>query len=332
MGKEQCFIFDTGTDITSLDETAFADVKPSDSVVGADTLGGHVRLPTFEPPELTVGPFRLRDCGRAARMDFAPTRIATGMPAIGILGTSAYGQYILQFDYDQRRLRILRPDGAAHPEWGAAVPLEIERGCPYVRLQIGGREELFGIDSGYTGDGNFRTEVLDRVSSAATQPILSIPIAGATGWVQSRTLRYPRFDVEGLQYRDLRFGEVRSRHSGLGTGFIFRTLTTLDLPGRRLYLKPGKEFSRIDPNMTGMGVISVAGEVRAAAVQPKTPAYEGGIRDQDVLLEIDGQPTKGMTLSQAARMLRGAEGRVVTVKYRRGDEVRTAHITLRRVL
>jgi carboxyl-terminal processing protease len=52
-----------------------------------------------------------------------------------------------------------------------------------------------------------------------------------------------------------------------------------------------------------------------------TPAYQAGLRAGDKIVRIDGQPTKGFTLQDAVRKMRGARGEKVSLQIvRRGAE------------
>ncbi|MFV8750307.1 MXAN_5808 family serine peptidase [Nannocystaceae bacterium ST9] len=62
-------------------------------------------------------------------------------------------------------------------------------------------------------------------------------------------------------------------------------------------------------------------------VLPDSPAQKAGLRDLDLLLEIDEQSTVNMTSSDAQALLRGPVDEPVVVKVRRGDEVLTLTIT-----
>ncbi|UPT73074.1 MAG: S41 family peptidase [Elusimicrobiota bacterium] len=53
---------------------------------------------------------------------------------------------------------------------------------------------------------------------------------------------------------------------------------------------------------------------------PGSPAYRQGVLPNDRIVEIDGAPTKDMTMSDALRTLRGAPGSKVKLKVERGPE------------
>ncbi|MBV8244814.1 MAG: S41 family peptidase [Candidatus Eremiobacteraeota bacterium] len=54
-------------------------------------------------------------------------------------------------------------------------------------------------------------------------------------------------------------------------------------------------------------------------VLPDGPAYLAGLQQDDVLVSIDGHDTKGMTIAQASKLLRGKAGTDVTLDVRRSD-------------
>lgn len=64
-----------------------------------------------------------------------------------------------------------------------------------------------------------------------------------------------------------------------------------------------------------------------ARVLPDSPAKAAGLRDLDVLLEIDEQSTINMSSSDAQALLRGPVDVPVVVKVRRGDAIETISIT-----
>lgn len=53
---------------------------------------------------------------------------------------------------------------------------------------------------------------------------------------------------------------------------------------------------------------------------PGTPAHKAGVRAGDVIVEVDGESTKGMNLNDAVRLLQGPVGRPVTVKVTHADD------------
>ena len=49
-------------------------------------------------------------------------------------------------------------------------------------------------------------------------------------------------------------------------------------------------------------------------VIPRSPAEKAGIKEEDRIVAVDGQPTKAMSTDEAAALLTGAEGSMVRVE------------------
>lgn len=60
------------------------------------------------------------------------------------------------------------------------------------------------------------------------------------------------------------------------------------------------------------------------------PAYESGISPGDLILEVDGESTKGMALNDCVKRITGAEGTIVTLKVQKPDAKEPVEIKLKR--
>jgi carboxyl-terminal processing protease len=95
-----------------------------------------------------------------------------------------------------------------------------------------------------------------------------------------------------------------------------------------------RQFSdALDPErISGIGVLITAEpdtkQISISYVIPHTPADREGLQGGDVILAIDDQPTKGLSVDDASRLLRGKPGSVVRLVVTRGAEAsRTVSIT-----
>ncbi len=104
-------------------------------------------------------------------------------------------------------------------------------------------------------------------------------------------------------------------------------LALLDDPYTR-FMDP-QEFRnmQIDTSgeLTGVGIQITqeedTNEIVVVSPIEDTPAFEAGLRAQDIITAIDGESTEGMDLDDAVSRIRGKVGSSVTLTIRRGEEV-----------
>lgn len=70
--------------------------------------------------------------------------------------------------------------------------------------------------------------------------------------------------------------------------------------------------------------------IRVETPLDDTPAYESGISPGDLILEVDGESTKGMALNDCVKRITGAEGTIVTLKVQKPDAKEPVEIKLKR--
>ncbi len=91
--------------------------------------------------------------------------------------------------------------------------------------------------------------------------------------------------------------------------------------------------TQLSGHFSGVGIAleMVKNEVRVTGVLPGTPAEEEGIREGDVIREVDGRDVSGMTLEEVVMAIRGPEGTRVTlgIVRRSGGELTRVTITRR---
>jgi len=67
----------------------------------------------------------------------------------------------------------------------------------------------------------------------------------------------------------------------------------------------------------GVSIQAIDGDITAMQVFEQSPAYKKGIRRGDVMANVEGEDTKGWTVDQAMRKLRGPKGTTVYVGVKR---------------
>ncbi len=133
----------------------------------------------------------------------------------------------------------------------------------------------------------------------------------------SRDLR-SRYDARELAAEAARLAELRLKAPPTAIVLEFLCGATNALDTYSAYLTPGQlgeVYAQIEGNFVGLGIEMKMDNERLLIVRVITgsPAQEAGIRAGDHITMVDGQPTQGLTTDQAANLLLGEEGSVVTV-------------------
>ena len=141
------------------------------------------------------------------------------------------------------------------------------------------------------------------------------------------------------RWRQLRRDLLTKSYAGEEESYeaIKGMLASLDDPYTR-FLDP-KEFKemRIDTSGELMGVgiqLSLDKDTKELIVVSPiegTPASRAGVQSQDVIVSIDGAPTKGMTTADAVKLIRGPEGTSVVLGLRRKGEILNVLLTRARI-
>ncbi len=127
---------------------------------------------------------------------------------------------------------------------------------------------------------------------------------------------------------------------GNATTFAYATIAamTRSLGDRYTQFFTPDEFKQfneaLDPErISGIGVMIepdvASGDLRITYVVPETPADRAGLRGGDVLTAIDAAPTKGLSVVDASKLLRGRAGTTVAVTVLRPGSAETAYTITR---
>lgn len=108
---------------------------------------------------------------------------------------------------------------------------------------------------------------------------------------------------------------------------IATMLSSLNDPYTR-FLPPrdmSEQSISIDSKLYGVGIQIFVKDNKLVVVTPldETPAQRAGIQPKDEIYEIDGKPTAGMSVEDAADLIRGKEGTLVKLSIRREDKTFT---------
>jgi carboxyl-terminal processing protease len=155
-----------------------------------------------------------------------------------------------------------------------------------------------------------------------------------------RVDRYGRvfaFALEQVHDRSLQELDRSKLFEGALTGMLQQLK---DEPSSYLAPEPFSEVKEdLNQQFGGIGIEVVLDpdtqQITVATPMPGTPAEEAGIRPRDRILKIDGHSTRGLTLYDAAKLMKGAVGTpvVLTVQHeadKEPAEIRIVRATIQR--
>ncbi|MBN2482627.1 MAG: S41 family peptidase [Candidatus Omnitrophica bacterium] len=125
--------------------------------------------------------------------------------------------------------------------------------------------------------------------------------------------------VEEKEFKDLIYGALSGMASSLDSYSQF--LKPEDY--RELLVETEGKFGGLGIEITMIdGLLTIVSPIEG------TPAEKAGLKPGDVIIKIDGAVTKGITLNEAVKKLRGEPGEEVTVTVFRESDRRVENITI----
>jgi len=169
-------------------------------------------------------------------------------------------------------------------------------------------------------------EALTRVQREYVEPVKStdeLTYAAIRGMLSELKDPYTRF-MDPKQFAEFNSENV-GRFAGIGA-----TLNLTELPPVATHSGEGT-FAPVQCQVCGSIVADVK-YYRVSVVEPMTgsPAKAAGVQAGDYIMKIDSKSTDGMTVDQAADLIRGPEGTKVTLALARKGIEKPVEITITR--
>jgi hypothetical protein len=326
------FVLDTGAAVCCVGRDIFPDLREI-RAKDFNTHDGTVSEMVCEPPNISVGPIQFASLKSVIRYDLRAVSRAVGRPIAGIIGLEALRAFVVQIDCDAGRVRFFKPDKTPHEDWGDSVPLvaDPELKLLTVLATVDGQPANFTVDTGCTDSGFLTDWWVDRLAKSS-KTVIGQGATGA-GMGTYRVIRTKDCELGGVHHRDLLFSDSKASKPGLGMRFFARYLATFDFPNGKLYLKKGKRFDLPDEhNMSGMGLVRDADEVKVWSVDEGSPAAWAGVKVDDVVLQLNKFKAEDADLDDLGGELSSGDGNEIHLRLRRTGKVHDVRFRLKKVL
>ena len=350
-GQKYQFALDTGSTDTVFDDSfknklgkRFLWPKK-----GTGTHGKEFKVEYFHVPDAYLGPFNLKHyCGPLIAVTDLNELIPDEKRMFkGLVGMDFLLKYIVQIDFDNEKVTFfrckkdmdlfsfLRPKKNLHPEWGEPIPLKTKlfsdlryiRGC-----LLDNTSAEFLIDSGWAGQNTLRSRLFEKIHSNKTVgPKRENISPNFTLFSKLNVKVIERFSVGSFEYKEHLF--LKNNESILGLPFLSRHLVTFDFPNNTMYLKRGRDFNRQLLILYFEGICKVRAEDSTVLeVDPNGPAFGRGVREEDVLTEVNGREVSSLGVVEWVEFLSQMSVQKdceITFTFKRGGEMITVPISKR---
>ncbi len=326
-GQSLIYILDTGATMTCVANaiaTKWQPVRHERLQAATET----VQVPIYERPEAaSFAGLVLRRRTELQAQDFRSLSEFTGIEIDGILGMNDLKRSVIQIDFDNGKLRILR---SASEEMGEKFRLNSNRGCPTVDIHVNEIEIEAIIDTGASTDLFLTADRFDQLmkekqirAGAATQLATLTGVRNVSKGTLQNKMSLGSFGHFGCRV-------TKTQANAIGLGYLSRFIVTFDFPHEAMYLKPGKFYDRLPyHDALGLGTVFQNKQIAVKDVSPNSPAEKAAIQNGDVLKQINGSDVTNMSLFNIRRLF-CEDGKTLKLRFERDGKPRDVTITLRK--
>lgn len=347
-------IFDTGAEHTLLFNRIYTDLMGVEydrriPVYGAD-LSRELHALIARNVRIRVGPSKTKQLSiLVLEDDYSVIDQLIGVPVHGLLGSSFFGDHVVEINYRRKYIELHRVFEFEHPgENFRTFEIEVLNGKPYVRGTIltaeGVRRELdLLLDTGAD---------LPLLLHANMDTVLNIPEtaisgklgAGLGGYLEGFLGRSPGFELWGhsfdnivTSYQDLdslmRDFRDLNRQGIVGNQMLSRFHFFINYPGRTVYIRPERGVDvPFEYDKSGLFLIAAGPALNRyyiSHIVKGSPADEAGLKRGDRIVAFQRWPVDFHNLRTMNRRLMSREGKNIRIRVEREDERKTFSFRLR---
>ena len=347
------FVFDTGDKVGVVDtDVAKAlglklDGQLRVGGAGADTLSGSfVKEATWSLPGLEGFS---QPIGIAIPLGRMAAR--AGHDFDGIIGSDFIRQFVVEVDYQNRVLKLHDKEKFNYAGTGEAIPIQLNQlGYPLLDGEVtpangGSIKGKFVLDLGSSGSLVLMSPVVtqNNLLGNGMKTIKAIGVGGAGGQSNGqigrvRSLQIGKFTIANplTLFSEDKAGAMASSQlvGNIGQLIAGKFKVFLDYSHTRIILEPNSSFAQSMDRATAGVVLTTEGKdygtVRVSDVLENSPASEAGIRKDDIVLSVDGQPAAELKATKIAELFEKPATYKLTI--RRGEQTLQVPLTPRKII
>lgn len=239
-----------------------------------------------------------------------------GVPHDGFIGYETFLRFVTTFDYDARVLSFTRPGQYQPPANAVVLPFEQDDRAPVLNGELDGIPLRLWLDTGSRNSLSLsspfvRTHELLEKYHASEEAVVGWGLGGPG---RAHPARLGALHMGDIQVTGL-VGDLSTTDKGalaladygaiLGGGVLRRFSMGIDYDTKRLYLVPNAESTRPDAfDRSGLWLQAEEDALRVADVAPSGAGARAGLRKDDRIVMIAGEPVAARRLGDWRALLR----------------------------
>ncbi len=279
-----------------------------------------------------------------------------GTDVHGVLGSELFSRFVVEVDYQNKKLLLHDPATFKKPQKFKSIPIEIEKSKPYIRVDIRqkGHKKVdvkLLVDTGASSalflDEKNNEEIIlpkKRMKRSLGRGLAGV-VDGQIGRVKKLKFAGYKFSQVTTSFPDdwaigsenyLQNDESVIRHGTLGADVLVRFHVIFDYMNKQMYVKKNQYFE--NPfvfNTAGMNVVAVGQDLNEYLVREVidgSPAKKAGIEIGDEIISLNGKPAFFYSLTEVNNMLKDWPGTLLIVIFKRKDDLIKKTLKLKRLL
>lgn len=333
------FIVDTGVRTAILTQKAFSDILnlPYSRKYSVSGPGGEKIIDAYVTNNVSLALPGVTGRGHALLVleeDYLELRNYLGTDVHGILGYELFSRFIVKIDYSKKIMTLTLPEKFHPGKKYEEIPMLVEDTKPFILTSINltasnSMTAKLLMDTGASHglmlepSSDERILVPTHTVSTVIGRGLGGVITGKTGRIESLKLgNYMLNEVlvnfpDPNSYMDTLKNSLTFRHGTVGGEILSRFIVIFNFPQGKLYLKKNANFNKkFYMNLSGLDVKAKGAELdifEVSDVRSLSPAENVGIQRGDIIVSVNGIPTRELMLDQVNGMLSTKPGKKVTL-------------------
>lgn len=265
-------------------------------------------------------------------------------PIVGGLGYEMLEQVALRVDFVRKQIAVWNGADFHYRGHGHAVPFVLQQHVPFVTGAVDGIPGEFVIDTGAEDSLSLNTPFVKRndlVGKYAAR-LYGFAGEGVGGRENAYFVRVRKLDLGGIAVHSM-VTELSQDTSGatselsvagiVGIGILKRFNVVFDYRNRVLYLEKNRNYNRPGVfNRAGFAPRITAEGLKVISVFQGSPAGDAGIAPGDLILAINGRPSRALDVPFLYELLRQPPGTLLRVELLHQGIEKNVELRLRELL